>query len=808
MGSLTQDLRHGFRLLSRSPGFALAAVAVLALGIGANTAIFSVVNAVLLEPLPFPHPERLVRVWHVPPANAFPGFKKFAVSAANYLDWEKQNTVFEKMSIVGYRGLTMTGTAEPEAVPAARVSPDFFSVLGARPILGRAFTRQDDSPGSGHVVVLSHGFWKSHFGGEKEVVGREVRFDGEPWTIIGVMGPEVTIPDFSRVWVPTAWDAKQAAVRNNHNFTSIARLKPGIDIRRAQAEMNVLSDRLARQYPEDNAEWGAVVVPLKEDMVGDVRPLLLVLLAAVVFVLLIACANVANLMLARTVARRKEIAVRSALGASRARLLRQLVVEALLLSLAGGALGVLLASFGISGITKLLADEIPRSTAISVNAAVLVFASVISVVTGVLAGLAPAWQATKTNLSDSLKQGLGRSDSDDSGGRARSLLVVSEVALSLVLLIGAGLLIRSLWLLQKVNPGFDARGVTTLTLEVPRKTFEEDKARTAAFFDRVLERLRALPGVETVGGVNSLPLTGTSNWPIQIEGRPPLPVSKQPNVVTSTVSGDIWRALRITVKRGRVFTAADNAGAPGVIVINEAMAKRFWPGEDPMGKRLTTAFASEEPRQVVGIVADVKYNGLEVREPVAAMYIPLAQSPSRAMDFAIRTNGRAIAAAAVAAVAAVHEIDPNLPVLQVGSMEQVLAASLVRQRFGMILLASFAGLALALAAVGIYSVLSYTVRHRGREIGIRMALGAQVKDVVRLIVVQGMRPALLGMAIGLAAALALGRTISSLVFGVTAADPLTLGAVAALLSAVALAACLLPAMRATRVDPIRALRED
>ncbi|HKF43601.1 MAG TPA: ABC transporter permease, partial [Thermoanaerobaculia bacterium] len=658
MGTLSQDLKHGLRLLGKSPGFTLGAVAVLALGIGANTAIFSVVKAVLLEPLPFPQPDRLVRLWHVPPPDAFPGMKKFAVSAANYLDWEKESRSFEKMSIIGYSSLNLSGTGEPEAVAAASVSPDFFSVLQARPILGRVLTKQDDQPGAPHVIVLSNAFWKSRFGADKGIVNRQVRFDGEPWTVIGVMGPEATFPDFARAWIPTAFDAKKAAVRNNHNFTAIARLKPGVSIASAQAEMTVISDRLARQYPEDDKDWGALVVPLKEDLVGDVRPLLLVLLASVAFVLLIACANVANLMLARTVARRKEIAVRSALGASRERLLRQLVTESLLLALAGGAVGVLLASFGVSGIAKLLADELPHSTVISIDAAVLFFALAISAATGILAGLAPAWQGTKTNLADSLKQGLGRAGSDDGGGRARIFLVVSEVALSLVLLIGAGLLIRSLWLLYRVDPGFDPKGVSTMTLVLPRASWD-DKAYCASFFKRVTDRLKALPGTEAVGGITSLPLTGTSNWPIQIEGRTPLPVSQQPNVVASAVAGDAWRALRIRVKRGRVFTAADTADSPGIIVINDAMAKRFWPNGDPIGKRLTTAFAAEKPREVVGIVGDIKYRGLEQVEPVAAMYYPLAQIPPPVMDFAIRTNGSG-GTVGKAAVAAIHEIDPNL----------------------------------------------------------------------------------------------------------------------------------------------------
>ena len=803
MGTIFQDLRHGLRLFAKSPGFALAAILVLALGIGANTAIFSIVQAVLLQPLPFRQPDRLVRVWHVPPAHAFPGMKKFAVSAANYIDWETQNHVFDQMAILGYFGLNLTGSGEPEAVPAARVSADFFSLLGNRPLLGRTFMPRENSPGSSHVVVLGYGYWKSRFGGDRGIVGRDVRFNDEPWRVIGVMGPEVTMPDFSKVWVPMAWNAEDRAVRNNHNYIVVARLKPGVSIRQAQAEMNVISDRLARQYPGDDAGWGAVVVPLRDDIVGDVRPLLLMLLGAVAFVLLIACANVANLMLARTVARRKEIAVRSALGASRGRLLRQLIAESLLLSLAGGGLGLFLATFGMKGMVALLADEIPHSTIVAVNLPVLVFALAISIATGVLAGLAPAWRATRANLADSLKQGLGRTASDSAGARTRSLLVVSEVALSLVLLIGAGLLIRTLWALRHLDPGFDPRGVTRVSVSLPRRKYADDDRRRA-FYERALDRMRALPGVEAAGGSSDLPLAGGQNWPIQVEGRPLVPVSQQPNVFTSQVAGDYFRVLRIPLRKGRTFTNADTADSTGVAVISESMARQFWPGEDALGKRFTTAFASEKPREVVGIVGDVKFRGLDYREPVSAMYLPASQVPPSGMDFAIRSR----VPVATAAVGAVHAADPDQPVLEVGSMEQVLSASLTRQRFGMLLLGSFAALALVLAAVGIYSVLSYAVRHRGREIGIRMALGAQIGDVLRLIVVQGMRPTVLGIGVGLVSALALGRALSGLIYGVSAADPWTLGGVVVLLAAVALLACLIPALRATRVDPIRALREE
>jgi predicted permease len=776
MSSLIQDLRHGLRLLARSPAFTVAAVVVLALGIGANTAIFSIVDAVLLQPLPYKDPNRLVWVWHVPPPKAFPGQKTFAVSIANFIDWEKQSQSFEKMASIEFGGLTLTGKGEPESVHAAKVSNDFFAVLGLRPRLGRAFLPQENVPGAAHFVVLSHDFWKTHFGSDGQIVGKDVQFDGEPWRVVGVMGPDAQLPQWSKVWIPNAWTPEERALRNEHNMMVIARLKAGVGMKRAQAEMNVISERLAKQYPADDADWGAVVVPLGEEIVGDVRPLLVVLLAAVAFVLLIACANVANLMLARTLARRKEIAVRSALGASRERLLRQLIAESLLLSLIGGGLGLFLAKFGVRGMVSLLADQLPRSAEVGLSLSVLLFTLVVSVLTGVAAGLAPAWRGTRTNLAESLKQGLGRTDSDSGGNRTRSFLVVAEVALSLVLLMGAGLLIRSLWLLRRVDPGFDPKGVTTMTVILPNdKRDRKDPGLSSAFTERVLERLRAVPGVESAGAITFLPLMGGNQWPIQIEGRAPLPISQQPNVTAPVVAGDYFRTLAIPLKRGRLFTAADRGDTPGVAVITESMARRFWPNEDPIGKRLMASFVPDKMREIVGIVGDVKQNGLEVVEPVPEIYFPISQVPAFRVDFAVRSR---VAGIAPSAVAAIHAVDPALAVQQVGPMEQWISESLSRQRFGMLLLGSFAALALVLAAVGIYSVLSYSVRHRGREIGIRMALGAGVSDVLRLVVGQGMRPALLGMGIGAAAALALGKGLSTLIFGVTAADPWTLAAVA------------------------------
>jgi len=804
MKTLVRDVRHGLRLLAKSPGFTAAAVLLLALGIGANSAIFSLVNAILVQPLPYPESDRLMRVWHTPPQSSFPGEKTFAVSPANFLDWQAQNHVFENMGIMHFRSLNLTGDGRPEAVQTAEVNHDFFDLVAVKPLFGRGFTAAEDSPGAPRVIVLSYAFWQTRFGGDRSILGREIRMNDQPHRVVGVMGPRMRMPGYAKAWVPTAWDAKQRAVRGNHNCFVIARLKKGVDVARAQSEMDVISARLAREYPEDDAGWGALVLPLHQDMVGDVRPLLLVLLGSVAFVLLIACANVANLVLARTLGRRKEIAIRGALGASRGRLVRQLIAETVVLSLLGGALGLVLASFGASTLTKLLADEIPASTEVQLDLAVLLFTLAVCIITGILAGIAPAWKLTRADVADSLKQGTGRTDADTGGGKARNFLVTAEVALSLVLLVGAGLLVRSLWLVRKVDPGFDPHNITKMTVILPKNKYPQP-AQKAAFFSQLLDKVRALPGAESVGAANNLPLTGADNWPIAIEGRPPVPVGQQPNVVANVIAGDYLQTLRIRLLRGRAFTDADQADSPGAILISESMAKRFWPGQDAIGKRLTTTFYPDKPREVVGIVADIKQNGLEVKEPVPAMYLPLAQFPGDGMDIAIRSKTSGIAAGAVAAV---RELDPDQPVLQVGTLEELVSDSLAQRRFGMSLFAAFAALALVLAAVGIYSVLAYSVRRRGHEIGLRMALGASTADVLQLIVKQGMRPTLAGVVLGIGGSLALSRVLSRLVFGVSATDPATLAAVAIILSLVALAACMLPALRATRLDPLAALRDE
>jgi predicted permease len=813
MSGVRQDVRYALRQLRKSVGFTVVAVVTLALGIGANTAIFSVVNGVLLRPLQFPDPGRLVRVWHVPPAKSFPGMPTFSVSAANYLDWERQNHVFEGMAIYTFHGFTLTGSDKPEQVDACAATAGFFSTLGVQPLLGRGFTPEEDQPGRSNVVVLSHRLWQEHFGSNPGIVGHDIKLDGQSYLVAGVMPASFQFPDFAQMWTPMAWTDKEKAVRGEHHSVVIARLKPGIDLKQAQAEMNTISSRLEQRYPEDDKGWGALVVPLHEDMVSDVKPALLVLLGAVGFVLLIASVNVANLALARTFSRQKEIAIRTALGASSVRVLRQILTESVLLALAGGALGLIWAHSGVRLIMAFLADRLPHSTQVGLDAKVLGFTAAISVGTGILAGVLPAFRLTRTNVSQSLKQGLGRTDAASSGNRTRSILVVSEVALSLILLVGAGLMIRSFRNLHGVNPGFDSHNVLTMTAMVSRAKFSTPDQQIN-FFEQVLQRVRTLPGVESAGVVDDIPLdNGGSHQPIAIEGRPTLPMSEQPEVDVRLISSGYLSALHIPLLRGRDFSDSDLVGRPAVILISESMAREFWPGENALGKRLTLTFSADKVREVVGIVGDVKLDGLDQTRPSATLYVPLDQMslPSTGgwnsfpMTLAVRSGSSS--AGLVSAVSnAVHDVDREMPLRDILTMDDLVANSLTQQRFNMLLLGAFAGLALLLAGVGIYSVLSYSVRRSVREIGIRMALGAQLSDVLRSVVLEGMKPTLLGVAIGASGALALGRVLSGMIYGVRATDPLTFLAVAVLLAVIALLASFIPAYRATKVDPMVALR--
>jgi putative ABC transport system permease protein len=810
------DLRVGVRTLRRNPSFAMGAIFVLALGIGANTAIFSIVNAALLRPLPYDDPSRLMQVWHVPPAKSFAGITLFSVSPANYLDWQQQSSSFESMAAYGGRTLTFGAKGQPEAIPAAKVVPEFFSVLRAHPMLGRTFTPDENAPGAANVIVLSFKFWRDHFGSDESIVGRDITMNSRPFTVVGVMPESFRFPDWATVWVPVAWSNQERAIRGNHNYLVIARLKPGIDVNAAKAELGAISTRLEQQYPEDDKGWGATLIPLREQLVGDVRTALLVLFGAVVFVLLIACANVANLVLAKTLARRKEIAIRTALGAGRAAVVRHLLSETVILSLTGGLLGLLLAAAGIRLLVHVLADRLPRFIDVTLDVQVLAFTLLVSLLAGLLAGLIPALRFTRTDVNEALKQGQSRGSSDSGGGKTRNILVVCEVALSLVLLIGAGLMVRTLWGLRSVSPGFDSSNVMTMSVALPADRFSSPSGQVN-FFQDVLQRTRALPGVDSAGVIDSLPLSndGGSHQPFSIEGRPVLPMSEQPEVDVRLISPGYLQTMHVPVIRGRDFSDADAAGRAGAALISDALARRFWPNEDPIGKHITLTFSPDIVREVVGIVGNVKVDSLDETRPVDTIYVALGQlsaSPgepwhSFGLTLAVRTHSDPHAASSAVA-AAIHQVGPDIPVVDVLSMDDIIAQSISPQRFNLLLLASFAALALLLAAVGIYGVLSYTVRRRVREIGIRMALGATNSDVLKMVVSDGMKPILIGVGIGLAAAIALSRLVASLLFGVRPTDPLTFSTVALVLVFVGVLANLLPAYRATRIEPTRTLRDE
>lgn len=801
-----QDLRYALRGYRRSPGFAAAALVVLALGIGANAAIFTVVNAALLQPLPYAEPDRLVAIWHTPPQASFPGVSQFAVSAANYLDWEREQHVFERMSVQHFRTFALAGGAEPEQVRGLGVSQGFFRVFGVPPLHGRWFAADEDRPGAERVVILSHRLWQRRFGGDRGLVGRTVLLDGAPHTVVGIMGPSFTYPDWAQLWTPLAWTPEDRAVRSEHSLMVTARLAQGVSLEQAQAEMDAISARLARAYPQDNKGWGAVVVPLHEELLGDLKLSLMVLLGAVAFVLLIACANVANLVLSRTLARRTEMAVRLALGAGPGRIVRQVLTETILLAATGGALGLLVAEGGVSLIRSFLGSRLPENLALHADARVLAFTAAVSLLAGLAAGLAPALRMAKASVGEAIKQGGGRSESEAAGSRLRATLVVVEVALSLVLLVGAGLMIRSLWQLHRVDAGFDPRNVLTGWVSLPKTRYPEPEQQ-ARVIERLLERTRALPGVEAAAFAPNLPLTNGNNWPVSIVGRPQLPLSEQPQLQGNTVTPGYLRALRIPLLRGRELAETDTADRPAVVLVSEAAAKWLWPGQDPIGQRLVVGFFPDTVREVVGVVKDVKERGLH--EPgTASMYLPLAQLPFFYGAIIVRTRTASPETLGPSLVAAVREVDRDLPVEDLMPMEMVVQRSTSDTRFTMFLLAAFAGLAVLLAAVGIYSVLAYTVRRRVREIGIRVALGADRREVVRMVMADALRPALLGVAIGFAGALGLRGVMARLLFGVSPADPATFAAVAGLLVAVAVGSSVLPAYRATRVDPVVALRDE
>jgi predicted permease len=800
---LLADVRYGLRVLSRTPAFTLAVVGVLALGIGVNTAMFSIVNAVLLRPLPFAEPEQLVRLFHVPPQEAFPGMTRFSVSPANFYDWKRDARTFDSMASYRFRQFILTGGGRAESVLAAAVGADFFQVVRAQPALGRVFLPEEDTPAKRHVVVLSDAFWRTRFGAAPDAVGRSLRLNDETYTIVGVMPARVSIKSWGALardlWVPLADTPERRAVRENHNDQVVARLKPGVDLARAQAEMDLLSTRLEREYPQANTGWGAVVVPLQELIVGDIRATLVMLLSAVTLVLLIACANVGNLLLARAFGRRKEMAIRSALGASRTRVFQQLLMEALLLAIAGGAAGLLFARVILAAGSVMLADQVPRADEISIDLRVLFFVFAASLVTGILAGVVPALRASKSDLNESLKEG-GRNDSTV-GLRTRRLLIVCEVALSLVLLMTAGVMFRTLLALRNVDTGYNPQGVLTLQVSLPGTRYKTP-AQTVAFFTSALQRIRALPGVTAAATIDTLPSQeGGSVQPIVLEGQTELLPKDQPTVGVRQISADYVRTMEIPLIRGR--DVADTDGE--TMLVSLSAAKLLWGDADPIGRRVTLPLMSRTlAPEVVGIVGDVRQGDL-AEAPTPTVYLHTRERAHSGLAIALRTT-LPPTSLAQPVVGIVRELDAEQPVEEIRTMDALLDETLTSQRFSTLLLGAFACVALMLASVGIYSVLSYIVRGRSREIGIRTALGARTADVVRLVVFEGMAPALTGIGIGIAGALVSGRLIETLVFGVTASDPLTLFVVAGTLAFVALAASLVPAYRASRLDPLIVLR--
>jgi putative ABC transport system permease protein len=799
MQSLVADLRYALRVIARTPSFAIAVVAIFALGIGANTATFSIVNAVLLRPMPLEDPERLVSLFTRPPQTAGAP-QRFVVSPGKFYDWQREARSFEAMAMHRGRQYTLTGTGSARAVLASQVGAGFFESVRARPALGRVFSADEDIAGNHRVVILSDRFWRNELGAAPDAVGRTLNLSSQPFTIVGVMPPGASVgswqPMANEIWVPLALTDEQRAVRDNHNPSAVARLKPGVTVAQAQTEMDAISTRLVQTFPNTDTGWGAVVVPLHEEIVGNSRSMLILVLAAVSLVLLIACANVGNLLLARALARRKEIAIRAALGAGRRRVFQQLLVEALVLSVVGGLLGLALAYVSLGTVSTLVANQVPRAGEISIDARVLLFAVAASLITGCLAGSIPALRAGKSDLNDALKEG-GRGTAAIGVG-TRHALVVCEVALSVVLLAGAVVVVRNLTALRNADAGFNPTNVLTMNVFLPAARYPP--AQRTQFFRSALERLRALPGVQSATLVDGVPLVGGSYQALIPEGYPATRGQENMSVQVRQVAPGYLQTMGIALRRGRDFAEGDGE----VMLISESAATLYWGTDDPIGRRAALPFSPSVSRTIIGIVGEVKLLSL-TSAPMPAAYVYSPTLPA-AGTFALRTDVPPMSLAQ-AAVGVIHGLDPEQPVQNIRTMEEVRDRTLGAQRFTSLLLGLFAGLALLLASIGIYSVLSYIVRGRSREMGIRTALGAQAGDIVKLVIVEGMTPTLAGIAIGIVAAFGASRFLDRLVVGVSASDPLALALVAGALTVVALLASLVPAYRASRLDPLSALRE-
>ena len=807
MDALRQDLSYAWRILTRNPGFSAALVLVIGLGIGANTSIFSVVNAVLLKPLPYEDPDHLV---HVREALR----DRFGnVTAPNFADWSEQNHSFTALAARERANFTLTGEGEAERLTGLRVSASYFPLLGISPLQGRGFLPGDTAPGAPDVVLLSEGLWRSRFGADPKILGRAVSLDQRPYVVVGVMPAGIAFPtSVEQLYLPLVIGAEQLRQTGNHRLSVVGRLKPGVGLAQAASDMQAIAQRLETVRPHSNQGWSVDLAPLGERLVANARPSVLLLFGAVGFVALVACANVANLLLARAARRQREIAVRAAVGAGRLRLVRQLLSESLLIALLGGALGLMVAFWGVQALVLLLPAGIPRLGEVGIDATVLAFTLVLSLLTGLVFGLAPALSASGLAPRESLKEGARSAGGGRASERLRSGLMVAEVAIALLLLVGAGLLVRSFLRVRDVSPGFDARDLVALELSLPASAYPEP-AQVSAFYRDALERIAALPGVTAAAATSNLPIaSGGFSISVKREGVPaPARPSEVPTAFYRAVSPNYFAAFGIPLLRGRPFDGRDTAGALRVAIVNATMARQLWPGQDPIGKRFTLDESEASPIEVVGVSSDVRAFGLD-SEPAPELHVPYAQGSTsfwtwtgRSLTLALRGSGNA-AALAPALRAMIAALDKDLPVYNVRTMDEVLAASVASRSASMLLIGIFAAAALILAAVGLYGVVSYAVGQRTHEFGVRMALGAGQRDVVRLVLGRGVKLAVLGLLLGSVGALALSRLLARLVYGISPRDPLTYVGVGLLLLAVSLVASYLPARRAARVEPVTALR--